>query len=151
MAEVKDRLRTDLMTAMKAQDAFTTGVLRMALAAIGNEQVAGAQARELSLDEEYAVVTREVRKRRESAEIYTNAERPELADKERREAEVLSAYIPAPLGEAELDTIVTEEVNAVDGATIRQMGQIIKAVNARVQGRADGSIVAAKVRAALNA
>jgi uncharacterized protein YqeY len=151
MAEVKDRLRTDLMTAMKAQDGFTTGVLRMALAAIGNEQVAGAQARELSLAEEYAVVTREVRKRRESAEIYSSADRGELADKERREAEVLSAYIPAPLGEAELDAIVTEEVNAVDGATIRQMGQIIKAVNVRVQGRADGSIVAAKVRAALNA
>jgi len=149
MAEVKDRLRSDLTAAMKAKDAFATGVLRMVVAAIANEEVSGQAAHELTEAEEQAVVTREVRKRRESAEAYSAGKRPELAEKETAEATFLSRYLPAPLSEDELDGIVTEEVNAVDGATLKQMGAIIKAVNARVQGRADGSIIAAKVRAAL--
>jgi len=150
MAEVKDRLRADLITAMKAKDSFTTSVLRMAVAAIGTEEVAGKEARQLTEAEEQSVISREVRKRRESAEAYRDGNRPELADKEEQEAEVLQAYIPAPLTEPELDEIIAAEVQAVDGATMKQMGQIIKAVNARVQGRADGSAIAAKVRAALN-
>jgi len=150
MAELKDRLRADLTAAMKAKDAFTTGVLRMAIAAIANEEVSGAAARQLSDAEEQSVVTKEVHKRRDSAEAYAQGNRPELAEKEEQEARLLSTYLPAPLTEAELDQIVTEEVNAVDGATMKQMGMIIKAVNARTQGRADGSIVAAKVRTALN-
>lgn len=150
MAELKDRLRADLTAAMKAKDSFTMGTLRMAIAAIANEEVAGTSARELSELDEQTVVTREVRKRRESAEAYAAGNRPELAAKEEQEATLLSVYIPAPLTEEELDQIVTEEVNAADGATLKQMGQIIKAVNARTQGRSDGSIVAAKVKAALN-
>ena len=150
MAELKDRLRADLVPAMKAKDSFTTGVLRMAIAAIANEEVSGTAAHELTDEQEQAVIIKEVRKRRDSAEAYMAGNRPELADKEEREAKLLNTYLPAPLTEAELDQIVTEEVNAVDGATIKQMGGIIKAVNARTQGRADGSIVAAKVRTALN-
>ena len=149
MAELKDRLRADMTAAMKAKDSFTVGVLRMALAAIGTEEVAGDAARELSKDEEQAVIARQVRSRRESAQAYADGNRPELAEKEEREADLLSAYIPAPLTEAEVDAIVAEEVAAVDGATIKQMGLIIKAVNARTQGRADGATVAAKVRTAL--
>jgi len=150
MAELQERLRTDLTTAMKAKDSFATSVLRMAIAAILNEQVAGKAARDLTEAEEQAVITREVRKRRESAEAYAEGHRPELADKENREADLLSTYIPAPLTEAELDAIVTDEVGAVDGATLKQMGLIVKAVNTRAQGRADGATVAAKVRAALS-
>ncbi|MCL2784054.1 MAG: GatB/YqeY domain-containing protein [Propionibacteriaceae bacterium] len=150
MAEMKDRLRADLTAAMKAKDTFVTGVLRMAMAAIMNEEVAGTSARELTGDEELAIVTREVRKRRESAQAYRDGNRAELAEKEEREIEVLSVYLPAPLTEAELDQIVAEEVSAVDEASMKHMGLIIKAVNARAQGRADGSLVAAKVRAALS-
>ncbi|MDR0959624.1 MAG: GatB/YqeY domain-containing protein [Propionibacteriaceae bacterium] len=150
MAEFKDRLRTDLTAAMKAKDALTTQTLRMAMAAIANEEVAGKQARELSAAEEQAVLTREVRKRRESATVYADAGRAELAEKETAEADLLAAYLPAPLSEDELDAIVAEEVGNVPDATIKQMGLIIKAVNARVQGRAEGSVVAAKVKAALS-
>jgi len=150
MAELKDRLRADLTHAMKAKDSFTTGVLRMAIAAIANEEVSGSAAHDLTDGEEQSVIVKEVRKRRDSAEAYLAGNRPELAEKEEREAKLLNTYLPAPLTEAELDQIVTEEVNAVDGASIKQMGQIIKAVNARTQGRTDGSIVAAKVRTALN-
>jgi uncharacterized protein len=96
------------------------------------------------------VLGREVRKRKESAELYESGNRPELASKELAEVELLSAYLPAPLTEAELDGIVAEEVAALgEDASMRQMGQVIKAVNARAKGRAEGAVVAAKVRGAL--
>ncbi len=150
MADLKDRLRADLTAAMKARDAFRTGVLRMVVSAIQNEEVAGESARELSHAEEEAVLGREVRKRKESAEAYDAGGRPELAEKERAEVELLATYLPTPLTEGEVDAIVAEEVAAVGaGAGMRAMGQVIKAVNARAKGRADGSVVAAKVKAAL--
>lgn len=150
MADLKDTLRADLTTAMKARDSFRTGVLRMVLTAIHTEEVAGDEARELSHDEEESLLGREVRKRKESAEMYDAGNRPELAAKERAEVDLLSTYLPAPLTEAELDHIVAEEVAALsEGASMHQMGQVIKAVNARVKGRADGSVVAAKVKSAL--
>ncbi len=151
MSEVKDRLRADLTAAMKAKDTVATGTLRMALAAIMNEEVAGESARQLAKAEEEAVITREVRKRRESAQVYQDANRPELADKENAEADLLAAYIPAPLTEDELDQIVAEEVAAAGQPEMKKMGLVIKAVNARVAGRAEGSVVAAKVKAALSA
>ncbi len=150
MATLKETLRADMTAARKSQDRFKTQVLGMALTAIQNEEVAGDAARELSPDEERAVLTREVRKRKESAEAYTAGHRPELAEKELAEVDLLSAYLPAALTEAELDAIVAEEVAAAgEGVTMRQMGQVIKAVNARAQGRADGRVIAAKVKAAL--
>ncbi|HSN12963.1 MAG TPA: GatB/YqeY domain-containing protein [Propionibacteriaceae bacterium] len=150
MAALKDQLRTDLTTAMKARDTFRTGVLRMVLSAIQTEEVAGASARELSEDEERAVLGREVRKRKESAELYESGHRPELAAKELEEVELLSMYLPAALTEAELDAMVAEEVAAVgEGASMKQMGLVIKAVNARAKGRAEGGVIAAKVKAAL--
>lgn len=150
MAALKDTLRADLTTSMKARDTFRTGVLRMVLSAIQTEEVAGTSARELSAEEELAIVGREVRKRKESAELYTQGNRPELAAKELEEVELLSTYLPAGLSEAELDAIVAEEVAAAgEGVSMKQMGQIIKAVNARAKGRAEGGVIAAKVKAAL--
>ncbi len=150
MAALKDTLRSDLTTSMKARDTFRTGVLRMVLSAIQTEEVAGTSARELSAEEELAIVGREVRKRKESAELYTQGNRPELAAKELQEVELLSEYLPAGLSEAELDVIVAEEVAAAgEGVSMKQMGQVIKAVNARAKGRAEGGVIAAKVKAAL--
>ncbi|MGA4668665.1 GatB/YqeY domain-containing protein [Propionibacteriaceae bacterium Y1923] len=154
MAELKDRLKADLVTAMKAKDETAKSTLRMAIAAIGVEEVAGDSARALTNDEEVAVVTKEVSKRRDSAQAYTEGGRQELADKEITEAEFLQQYLPAPLTEAELDEIVAEEVAAAEAAagekpTMKQMGGIVKAVNARVAGRAQGGAVAAKVKARL--
>ena len=150
MAALKDTLRSDLTTSMKARDTFRTGVLRMVLSAIQTEEVAGASARELTEDEERGILGREVRKRKESAELYTAGNRPELAEKELAEVELLGAYLPTALTEAEVDAIVAEEVAALgEGASMKQMGQVIKAVNARAKGRAEGAVVAAKVKAAL--
>lgn len=85
MSELKARLRSDLTAAMKARDALTLGTLRMAVAAIQNEEVSGSTARELSDDEVVKVLGREVKKRKESAEAFDGAGRKELADKERAE------------------------------------------------------------------
>ena len=126
----------------------------MAIAALKNEKVAGKQARELSDAEEISVLQREVRTRRDSAQAYTDGGRPELASKELAEADLLGAYLPAALSDAELDALVAEEVAAAEASLgekpkMRQMGQVIKAVAARASGRADGGTIAAKVRAAL--
>lgn len=150
MAAMKDQLRADLAVAMRAKDEAAKMNIRMTLGAIQTEEVAGEVARELSNDEELAVVQREVRKRRDSAEAYASAGRQELADKETAEADWLSRYLPAALTEDELAAIVAEEVAAVEGASMKNMGQIIKAVNARAEGRAEGKTIAALVRSALS-
>jgi len=154
MAELKARLRADMTTAMKARDSLTTGVLRMALAAVSTEEVAGDTARELSDDEVQRVLAREVRKRKEAATAFGGAGRAEQAEAELAEADVLSAYLPSQLDDAELTTIVDKAVAAIAEQTggqpgQRQMGQVMKAVNAEVAGRAEGARVAALVKARL--
>ncbi|HHU39022.1 MAG TPA: GatB/YqeY domain-containing protein [Propionibacterium sp.] len=151
---LEEKLHTDMVTALKARDSALVTTLRMAIGAIKNEKVAGKSARELSEADEVAVLQREVRARKDSAQAYTDGNRPELAEKELAEAEVLGRYLPAMLGDDELDAIVAEEVAAAEASlgekpSMRQMGQVIKAVNTRVAGRAEGAAVAAKVKAAL--
>jgi uncharacterized protein YqeY len=154
MAELKARLRADLTAAMKARDTATTGVLRMVLAAIGVEEVAGTTARELSDDEVLRVLAREVRKRKEAAEAFDGAGRPEQAAGERAESDIIARYLPSQLDDAELGALVvkavatvTERLGARPGP--RDMGQVMKVVNADVAGRAEGARVAALVKAAL--
>jgi len=151
MAELKQRLRTDLTTAIKARDEPVMATLRMALAAISTEEVAGRAARELSDDEVLRVLTREAKKRREAAEAFAAAGRAELAEREQLEGEVLARYLPAQLDDAELSTIAGEAVDEVAAAVgerpgQRQMGQVMKLATAKVAGRADGSRVAKAVR-----
>jgi uncharacterized protein YqeY len=155
MAELKARLRADLTTAMKARDTLTTGVLRMALAAVGTEEVAGSAARELSDDEVLRVLTREVRKRREAAEAFGGAGRAAQAAGELAEADVLTNYLPRQLDDADLAAIVdravasvTAELGEVPGP--RQMGQVMKIANAAIAGRAEGARVAALVKSKLS-
>jgi uncharacterized protein YqeY len=154
MAELKARLRADLTTAMKARDTLTTGVLRMALAAVGTEEVAGKVARELSDEEVLRVLNREVRKRKEAADAFEGAGRPQQAAGELAEADVLNTYLPGQLTDDELADIVdravasvTEQLGAPPGQ--RQMGQVMKAVGAEVAGRAEGAKVAALVKSKL--
>lgn len=154
MARLEDTLKTDMVASMRARDADRTGTLRMALAAIRNEKVAGKQARTLTEADETAVLQREVRSRRDSAQAYTDGGRPELAAKELAEVAILAEYLPAALTESELDALVDAAVasaaaEAGEKPTMRAMGAIIKAVNAEAAGRAEGATVAAKVRARL--
>ena len=99
---LKEKLRADMTTAMKARDELRTATLRMVLTAITNEEVAGKAARELSDDEVLKVVAREAKKRREAAEAFDEGNRPELAERERAEGVVLDEYLPAQLSDDEL-------------------------------------------------
>jgi uncharacterized protein YqeY len=146
MAAFKDRLKSDLVTAMKARDELTTATLRMVLAAVGVEEVAGKSARELSDDEVLAVVGREAKKRREAATAFDEAGRTELADRERAEGTVLVAYLPAQLGDEELVALVQAAVTEAGATEPRQMGQVMKVLQPQVAGRAEGGRVAAEVK-----
>ncbi len=151
---LEKQIHDDMVAAMRAKDKALTTTLRSAIAALKKEKVAGDVARELTVDEEIAVLQHEVRARKDSAQAYTEGGRPELAEAELAEAEVLGTYLPADLTDEELDAIIGEELAAVEAAngerpTMRQMGAVMKAVNARVQGRAEGKTVAAKVKSAL--
>src|SRR3954464_1161014 len=110
MAELKDRLQADLTASMKARDELTTATLRMVLTAVGNEEVAGKAARELSDDEVLKVIAREAKKRREAAEAFTTGGRPDRADRELAEGTVLEAYLPAQLSDDELAALVRDAV-----------------------------------------
>jgi uncharacterized protein YqeY len=154
MAELKDRLRADLTAAMKSQDKLRTATLRMLLAAVQTEEVSGKQARELTDDDVLKVLARETKKRGESAEIYTQNGRGELAAQEHAEARIIDEYLPTPLNEAELADVVdtaiaqiAEEIGERPG--IRQMGQVMKAANAIAAGKADGARLSAAVKARL--
>jgi uncharacterized protein YqeY len=151
MGKLKDRLETDLRTAMKARDELLTGTLRMALAAVRNAEVAGEQARELSEDEVRAVLTKEAKKRRDAATAFADAGRAERADRERAEEDVLVGYLPAQLSDDELAGIVAGALAGVDGTGKSAMGQAMKAAQAAVAGRAEGGRVAAEVRRQLGA
>jgi uncharacterized protein YqeY len=144
-----DQLRDDLTAALKRRDELTVATLRLALSAVKAAEVSGKEARTLTDDEVRKVLTREARQRAEAAETYTAAGRAELAERELAERGVLTAYLPEGLGEEELVALV-EEVLAEGGfSTKAQMGPAMKAVNARVAGRAEGKVVADLVKARL--
>lgn len=152
MSPLKQRLQDDLTAAMRSGDEVRLATVRMALAAITTEEVAGASARELDDDEVTQVLAREAKKRREAAAAYDDAARPELADRERAELAVLADYLPAALDDAELAAMIDAAVaqvraDGVDGP--RAMGAVMKVVQPQVRGRADGGHVAALVRQAL--
>ncbi len=152
MSALKDQLKSDLTTAIKARDEVTAATLRMALTAVTNEEVSGKEARELSDEDVLTVLGREGKKRRESAEAYDAADRPELATRERDELEVLARYLPEQLSDDEVAAIVAAAVAevAANGATGGQaMGAVMKLVQPQVKGRADGGVVAGLVRASL--
>jgi hypothetical protein len=143
---MKDRLRSDLTAAMKAQDEVTVRTLRMALTSVTKEEVAGSSARELSDDEVLAVLTKEAKRRREAADAFAAAGREQQAGAERAEGAVLDAYLPAQLTDAELGELVTAAIEETGANGPRAMGQVMKALTPRVAGRAEGARVAAEVR-----
>lgn len=148
---LKEQLHDDLTSAIKARDELRTATLRMALAAITTEEVAGKAARELSDDDVIAVLGREAKKRREAAEAFDDAGRAELAERERAEGEVLATYLPVQLTDEELTALVAEAIAETAADSPKAMGQVMKLISPRVSGRAEGGRVAAEVRRQLGA
>jgi uncharacterized protein len=148
MSDLKDRLRSDLTTAIKARDELRSSTLRMVLTAVTNLEVSGKQAREVDDEDILGVLTSEAKKRREAAQAFQDAGRDDSAAKERAEAEVIAEYLPAQLTEEEIRDMVAAAIAETGAAELgmKGMGKVMGALQPRVKGRADGGAVAAEVR-----
>lgn len=148
---LKGQIQHDLHDSMRARDKLRSGTLRMVLTAVTNAEVAGDEARELSDDEVLKVVAKEAKKRKEAATAFTDAGRAELAATEEAELAILEGYLPAQLDDDALKAIVARAVASTGATGMPQMGQVMKAAQVEVAGRADGGRVAAIVRQVLAA
>lgn len=151
MSELKQKIIADMTAAMKARDKDTVGALRMLKAAIQTEEVSGAK-HELTDAEVLRVIEREVKKRRESAEMYSENGRQELADAELAEAEVFARYQPAQLDDDALTALVNSAVAEVagdDAPNMKMMGQVMKLAKEKAAGQADGKRLSEAVKSAL--
>ncbi len=144
------RIDQDLKEAMKAREAERLGVLRMLKTALKNASIeqGGAEAR-LEDAAAAAVVRKELKKRQDAVEGFEKGNRPELAAKERAEAEILQAYLPQPLSAPELEALVAAVIAEVGATSKAQMGQVMKAATERAAGRADGRALSTAVGAQL--
>jgi uncharacterized protein len=149
MGEIKVRLQSELTAAMRSKDGLRTATIRMAMAAIRTAEVAGKQARELSGDEEIAVLSKETKKRREAAQAFRDGGREDRAAQEDAEAAILAEYLPAPLTDEELGALVDAAIAETGATSPRDMGQVMKVLQPQVAGRAEGGTVAAAVKARL--
>ncbi|MGB7982443.1 MAG: GatB/YqeY domain-containing protein [Candidatus Nanopelagicales bacterium] len=152
MSTLKQTLQADLTKAIRARDSLTAATLRMALTAITTEEVAGRSARELSDTEVVGVLITQAKRRREAATAFTDAARPELAQREQAELAVLVGYLPEPMTQAEVADLVTRSVAAAASAGVTgmpAMGRVMKELSAQTSGRFDGGELAGMVRAAL--
>ena len=148
MATLKEQIRADLTTAIKARDELRSSTLRMVLTAITNAEVAGKEAKQLTDDEVLTVLTTEAKKRREAAAAFDEGGRTEMAEKERSELAVIVDYLPAQLSEDEIAKIVADAVEKTGaaGEGMKAMGKVMGMIQPQVKGRADGGAVAAEVR-----
>ncbi|MFF3911643.1 GatB/YqeY domain-containing protein [Streptomyces sp. NPDC001848] len=149
MTTLKSKLQEDLNAAIKERDELRSSTLRLTLAAITKEEVAGKEKRELSDEEVTKVITREAKKRREAAEAFAQGGRAAQAEREKAEGEVLATYLPKQLSDDELRQIVAqavEEARAAGAEGPRAMGQVMKIVNPKVAGQAEGGRVASVVK-----
>jgi len=144
---LQKQIDEDLIAAMRAKDSARLGVLRMLKAALKNAAIdkAGAEG-ELEDSEAIAVVRKQVKQRQDSIESFEKGGRSELAEKERAEIAVLNSYLPQAMSGEELKRMVAETI-AETGATSRaQMGVVMKALQQKVAGRADGKTLSAEVQ-----
>lgn len=148
MSDLKDRLRADLTSAIKARDGLRSSTLRMVLTSITNAEVAGKRSRELTDDDVIGVLSSEAKKRREAADAFQAANRTEMAAKERAEAEVIADYLPEQLSPEEITDLVTAAITRTGAADegMRALGKVMGVVQPQVKGRAEGGAVAAEVR-----
>ncbi len=146
---LKDSLKHDLTEAMRARDELVLSTIRLCLSAITNEEVSGKEARVLNEAEVIQVLSREAKKRRESAQAFADANRPDRAERENAEGEVISRYLPTPLSEAELSSLIAEAIKETGAAGPAGMGLVMKILSPKIAGRADGAAVSSAVRAAL--
>ena len=146
---IKETLQNDLTEAIRSRNELHAATIRMVLTAITNEEVSGKSARVLTDAEIITVLSREAKKRREAAEAFAAGDRQDRSDRERAEGEVIALYLPTQLSEAELAQMIQEAVTESGAAGPSGMGAVMKLLQPKIAGKADGATVSAAVKAAL--
>ena len=146
---LKEKLQADLTEAIRGRDEVKSGTIRMLLSAITNEEVAGKAAKVLTDAEIITVLSRETKKRREAVEAFTAAKRDDLANKEKAEGAIIAQYLPEQLSEAEIKKMIAEAIAETNAAGPAGMGLVMKVLQPKIAGKADGGVVSALVKAAL--
>jgi uncharacterized protein YqeY len=146
---LKEKLQSDLTDAIRARDEVKSGTVRMLLTAITNEEVAGKTAKVLTDAEIITVLSRESKKRREAVDAYTEAKREDLANKEKAEGVIIAQYLPEQLSEAEIKKMIADAIAETNAAGPAGMGLVMKVLQPKIAGKADGGLVSALVKAAL--
>lgn len=144
---VREDVARDTKEAMRSRDKGRVTALRMISAALHNAEI--EKGKPLNDEEEMAVLRRQLKQREESAEAYRKAGREEQADAEAREAEIVRTYLPAPLSDEELESLVDEAIRETGATSMREMGAVMGRANAMAQGRADGRKLSQVVRGRL--
>lgn len=147
----KQKLQEELKQAMLAKDELKTSVLRLLLSSINYCEIekgkAGYQATD---DDVLTVIQREIKQRKDSIEHFESARRQELVDKEKKELEILQAYLPQQLSEEEVKNIVEQTISEVGASSITDMGKVMGALNAKLKGKTDMGIVSSLVKSSLS-
>ena len=140
---LKDKIQEDLREALKAKEEVRTTTLRMLLAAFVNKEKEGNEVTNEQLQE---VVAQEAKKRREAKEAFEQGDRPELAEKEQQELEILLPYLPEQLSEEEIQELVKEAIEVTKATSPKDMGKVMGELSPKVKGKADGALVAKCVK-----
>ena len=146
---LKEKLQNDLTSSMRARDEVRSSTIRMILTSIKNEEVAGKEARDLSDAEIITVLSREAKKRREAAEAFDQAGAKDRADQERAEGGIIAEYLPAQLSESEIKELIAAAIAETGANSPVQMGLVMKSLQPKTAGKADGGLVSSLVKAAL--
>ena len=145
---LKEKLQQDMKDAMRGGDKRSLGVIRLILAAIKQREV--DERIELDDVQVTTVLDKMAKQRRDSLEQYEKAGRDDLADQESFEIELLKAYLPEQLGDAEIDTLIDEAIQATGASSMKDMGKVMGQLKARLQGRADMGAVSGRIKARLS-
>jgi len=162
---VKTKIREDLRKGLKEKNALRVSVLRLLLAAIFNKEKEKryklaksqqlkeaelAKESELTDDEIIEVVSSEIKKRREAILEYERGKREDLAEKEKKEAEILKKYLPEQLSEEEIQKLVKEVINKIGAKELKDIGKVMKEVMPKVKGRAEGGLISQSIKKLLS-
>jgi len=144
---LKNQIKSDMKDAMRSSDKERLSVIRMLLASVQKREI--EERRELDDAELLAVIEKQVKQHKDSAKQFSDAGRAERAEAELAEAAMLTAYLPEPLSDAELDAMIDAVINETGAASMKDMGKVMAAIKAQAQGRADMGALSGKIKARL--
>ena len=146
---LKEKLQTDLTSSMRNRDEVRSSTIRMILTSIKKEEVSGKEVRELNESELITVLSREAKKRREASEAFDQAGAKDRAETERAEGAIIAEYLPKQLSEVEVKELIEAAIKETGANSPAQMGLVMKNLQPKIAGKADGALVSSLVKAAL--